>query len=223
VLLHQGVVPDVNLAGAAGCALAWNELQACFAPVVDTWGGTSVPGLFVAGDGAGIAGALAAEARGRLAALAAANAVGRIDGSARERAAQRPLRELAHALRGRRFLDVLYRPPEAFRVPTGATLACRCEEIPAAAIVQLARDGCAGPNQMKAFTRCGMGPCQGRFCGLTVTEIIARTQSRPSAEVGFLRSRFPSKPVALADVAAGPATPEALRAVVRTPAHGSGH
>ena len=76
---------------------------------------------------------------------------------------------------------------------------------------------------MKAYTRCGMGPCQGRFCGLTVTEIIASAQSRAPADVGFLRSRFPAKPVALADVAAVPATPEALRAVVRTPAPGAGH
>jgi predicted secreted protein len=41
--------------------------------------------------------------------------------------------------------------------------------------------------------------------------------------VGVLRSRFPEKPVALADVAAVPATPEALRAVVRTPEPGAGH
>jgi NADPH-dependent 2,4-dienoyl-CoA reductase/sulfur reductase-like enzyme len=223
VLLHQGVVPDVNLAGAAGCALAWDDAQACFAPVVDAWGGTTVPGLFVAGDGAGIAGAVAAEARGRLAALAAANAVGRIDGNTRDRAARRVWRELASSLRGRRFLDVLYRPPEAFRVPVGATLACRCEEIAAADVEQLAREGCAGPNQMKAYTRCGMGPCQGRFCGLTVTGIIARARDRAPADVGFLRPRFPAKPVTLAEVAAVPATPEALHAVVRAPATGAGH
>ena len=44
LLLHQGVVPDVNLAGAAGCALAWNDLQACFEPVVDDWGGNDGAG-----------------------------------------------------------------------------------------------------------------------------------------------------------------------------------
>ena len=42
---------------------------------------------------------------------------------------------------------------------------------------------------MKAFTRCGMGPCQGRYCGLTVTELIAREQSRAPAEVGYYRLR----------------------------------
>ena len=29
---------------------------------------------------------------------------------------------------------------------------------------------------MKAFLRCGMGPCQGRLCGLTVTELIAEAR-----------------------------------------------
>ena len=156
LLLHQGVVPDINLAGAAGCALAWNELQACFAPVADEWGGTTVPGLYVAGDGAGIAGALAAEARGRLTALGVANALGRIDGNTRERAAQRHRRDGAIAARGRLFLDTLYRPADAFRLPDGDTLACRCEEVSAAAIIELAHSGCAGPNQAKAFARCGM-------------------------------------------------------------------
>jgi len=217
LLLHQGVVPDVNLAGAAGCAFAWNELQACFAPVVDAWGGTTVPGLYVAGDGAGIAGALAAEASGRLTALAVANALGRIDGSARERAAQRHRRDSAMATRGRLFLDTLYRPADAFRLPEGDTLICRCEEVSAAAIIELARSGCAGPNQAKAFARCGMGPCQGRWCGLTVTELIAHAQRRDPAEVGYYRLRFPIKPIPLGEVAALATTSEAMHAVVRSP------
>ena len=57
--------------------------------------------------------------------------------------------------------------------PDGDTIVCRCEEITAAEIRGLAALGCPGPNQMKAFTRCGMGPCQGRWCGATVGELIA--------------------------------------------------
>lgn len=217
VLLHQGVVPDVNLASAAGCALAWDEGQACFAPVTDEWGGSTVAGLYIAGDGAGIAGAAAAAARGRLAALAAANALGRLDGATRERTARAHRRALADAVRGRRFLDALYRPADAFRIPAGDTLACRCEEVSAATIVRLAREGCAGPNQMKAFTRCGMGACQGRFCGLTVTEILAREQRRDPADVGYYRLRFPAKPVSLAELASMPMSPGAESAVARSP------
>ncbi len=213
VLLHQGVVPDVALASAGGVALAWNPLQACFEPVVDAWGGTSLPGLYVAGDGGGIAGAQAAEARGRVAALAVANALGRIDGRARDAAAQGHRRALGAALRGRRFLDTLYRPADAFRLPEGNTLVCRCEEVSAATVRELAREGCAGPNQMKAYSRCGMGPCQGRFCALTVTELIASEQRRDPAEVGHARLRWPVKPLALSELASLPVTPEARRAV----------
>ena len=101
LLLHQGVVPDVNLGSAMGCAYRWNDAQACFEPVVDVWGGTTLPDVFIAGDAAGIAGAHAAEARGHLAALAVANALGRIDAKARDAAAEAPRAQLRRALRGR--------------------------------------------------------------------------------------------------------------------------
>lgn len=215
VLLHQGVVPEVALASAAGCALAYDDAQACFRPVVDTWGGTSVPGLFIAGDGAGIAGAEAAPLRGRLAALAVANACGQLKSSARDEMA-RPLRTaLAATLRGRAFLDTLYRPAASWRVPTGDTIACRCEDVTADAIAAAARDGARGPNQVKAYTRCGMGPCQGRYCALTVTEIVAHALQRTPADIGLMRARFPVKPVSLADLAAMPVSAEALAAVYR--------
>ena len=36
------------------------------------------------------------------------------------------------------------------------------------------------PNQTKAFGRAGMGPCQGRYCGLSVTEARA---AQPTAGI----------------------------------------
>lgn len=215
VLLHQGVVPDINLASALGCAIEWDDASACFRPVVDAWGGTSVPGVYIAGDGAGIAGAQAAEIRGRLAAHAVANALGSLPGDARDRFAVTLLRALGEATRGRRFLDALYRPADAFRIPRGDTIACRCEEVRASAIARAAREGCSGPNQAKAYTRCGMGPCQGRYCALTATEIVAHETSRSPATVGPMHARFPLKPVTLGEVASLPVPPAAREAVVR--------
>ena len=212
LLLHHGVVPGINLPAAAGCALRWNDIQACWEPTVDDWGGTTVPNLFVAGDGAGISGAEAAAASGELTALAVANALGRIDARARDLAAVEPRRNLASAMRGRRFFDTLYRPAYAFRIPKGDTIVCRCEGVTAHDIVAAVAAGCAGPNQAKAFVRCGMGPCQGRFCGLTVTEIIARERKLSPAAVGYYRLRFPVKPLTLGELAAMPTTDLALRA-----------
>ncbi len=69
----------------------------------------------------------------------------------------------------------LNRPAElASASPRATPLVCRCEEVTAAQVRDTAPTWAArGPNQMKAFLRCGMGPCQGRLCGLTVTELIA--------------------------------------------------
>jgi hypothetical protein len=55
---------------------------------------------------------------------------------------------------------------------------------------------------MKAFVRCGMGPCQGRMCGLTVTELMAAARNVPPAEIGYYRIRPPIKPLALGELAA---------------------
>jgi NADPH-dependent 2,4-dienoyl-CoA reductase/sulfur reductase-like enzyme len=215
LLLHQGVVPNINLANAIGCAHRWDDAQLAFVPVVDDWGATSVDGVAIAGDGAGIAGARAAEARGRLAGLQAAHALGRLDVAARDRAAGPARAELARHRRGRAFVDALYRPADAFRIPAGDTIVCRCEEVTAQQVSETVELGCTGPNQMKSFLRCGMGPCQGRLCGLTVTELIARERRVAPGEVGYYRLRFPIKPIPLGELASLPQTEEAQQAVVR--------
>ena len=105
---------------------------------------------------------------------------------------------------GRAFLDTLYQPAPAFRRPVGDTIVCRCEEVTAKQVRDTADLGCEGPNQMKAFLRCGMGPCQGRLCGLTVTELIAEQRKSTPAEVGYYRLRPPVKPITLAELASLP-------------------
>jgi hypothetical protein len=215
LLLHQGVIPHLNLPLAAGCDVAWNGAQLCFEPVVDAWGGSSLAGVWIAGDGAGIAGADAAAPRGALAALAAANALGRFAAADRDRKA-RPHRDaLARALRGRAFLDALYRPVDAFRLPEDDTLACRCEEVTAGRIREALREGAIGPNQAKALTRCGMGPCQGRYCAPTVTALVAQGCGVSPSEAGTYRQRFPVKPVTLGELASLPGSDAADAAVVR--------
>jgi hypothetical protein len=61
-----------------------------------------------------------------------------------------------------------------------------------------------------------MGPCQGRLCGLTVTELIAGARGVPEAEVGYYRLRPPVKPITLAELAQLPKNDAALRSVARS-------
>jgi hypothetical protein len=215
LLLHQGIVPNINMSNAAGCAHVFDDALLAWKPVTDAFGMSSLPGLSIAGDGAGIAGAEAAAARGHVAALAAAYRLGRIDAAGRDREAAAPRAVLARFARGRAFLDALYRPARQFRVPQGDTIACRCEEVTAERIRATVPLGGMGPNQMKAFLRCGMGPCQARLCGLTVAELIAEERGLHPREVGYMRLRPPVKPITLAELAAMPTTEAAVKAVVR--------
>ena len=109
--------------------------------------------------------------------------------------------QLAKLCAARPFLDRLYRPQDALRIPQGDTIVCRCEEITAREIRGHVANGCAGPNQLKSFTRCGMGPCQGRQCGITVSELIAQERSLSPAVIGYQRVRAPIKPVSVGELA----------------------
>lgn len=214
VLLHQGVIPNINLASAAGCAIEWNDRQRAFQPQTDRQGRTTATGIFVAGDGAFIGGAQHAAVSGRISALAALSDLdlGTRSGTG-ERAGQLEAERQTY-LRGRDLLDVLYRPSPQFRAPPDeATIVCRCEEVSAGALRQAIALGPPGPNQLKTFMRCGMGPCQGRLCASTVTEIMAAERRVSPGEIGTYRLRAPVKPLRLSELAALPQTRDAVVAV----------
>jgi thioredoxin reductase/bacterioferritin-associated ferredoxin len=204
VFLHQGVVPNGNLALSTDIRHQWNELQQCFHPVLDDWGRSSSDTLSIAGDAGGIVGAVGAAAMGEVAALAAAADLGRIDATTLAGRATDARRLLARHRAARPFLDHLYRPEQHWVAPVDAdTVICRCEEIRAGDLRRVVKQhDCPGPNQLKSFMRCGMGPCQGRMCGLTAVELIAETRGVSPAEIGYYRIRAPVKPVTLGDMAA---------------------
>jgi NADPH-dependent 2,4-dienoyl-CoA reductase/sulfur reductase-like enzyme len=199
VLLHQGVVPNTQFSWSLRATHRWDDAQLCWTPQADAWGELDVPGIFIAGDGAGIGGAQAAALQGKLAGLQAAQQLERIGAAERDRRAAPARAALVTQLAVRPFLDALYRPK--LRVPADDVIVCRCEEVTAGQLRSHVALGCTGPNQAKSFGRCGMGPCQGRLCGLTVTEVIAQARGVSPAEVGYYRIRPPIKPITLGELA----------------------
>jgi len=201
LLLHQGVVPNVHATMSLGAKHRWDELQHCFGPVVDIWGNTDIDGYAVAGDCARIVGAEASALQGRLAALEAMRALGFIGEAERNSRAEPSTKALVLHLPVRPFLDRLFAPRANLLVPDDETLVCRCESVSARRIREAVADGCIGPNQMKAYTRCGMGPCQGRMCGLAAAEIIAHARDVGVGEIGVFNVRPPLKPLSIAELA----------------------
>jgi NADPH-dependent 2,4-dienoyl-CoA reductase/sulfur reductase-like enzyme len=201
LLLHDGVVPNTQVTRALpGCAHVWDRAQACFRPVLDTWGNTTLDGLLVAGDGGGIGGARAAALSGRIAALEAARWLGHLTPEQRDALAGPLLHRRAAELAPRALLDALYPPLPMARVADD-TLVCRCEEITAGRVRAAVALGAQGPNQVKAFLRAGMGACQGRVCGPAVHALMAEARGVAPGSLEPLRTRFPTKPVTVGELA----------------------
>jgi len=201
LFLHQGVIPNLNLTRALGLEHKWCEQQLCWHPVLDEWGQSSVSNISVAGDGSAIVGADGAEYSGIITAANLLHRLGKISKSSRDSMAGESRRALEKLNRFRRFIDELYRPSEQHRVPQADDIVvCRCEERTVADLKIGFKQGAIEPNALKGITRCGMGPCQGRQCGHTVSELLAKWQKKPVAEIGYYRLRSPMRLLTLEEL-----------------------
>ena len=202
VFLHQGITPEINTSLSAGCNKSWNERQACWTIDTDQYGQSSVKGISVAGDASSIAGGVAAAQRGSIAALNMLCNIDIISSNNKEVFSKPFKRKLNAEIAARPFIDTLFRPHSRYRVPTSSnTIICRCEEVTLAQIQESIALGCKGPSQLKSFTRCGMGPCQGRLCGLSVSEILVKELKVSAKQIGYYKIRPPIKPVTLGELA----------------------
>ncbi|KPI15587.1 Pyridine nucleotide-disulfide oxidoreductase, FAD/NAD(P)-binding domain containing protein [Actinobacteria bacterium OK074] len=171
-------------------------------PVVDADFATSVAGLYVAGDCAGIAGVHAAAVRGQLAAHAILRrlAPGRVVGRG-EAVRVAVLRRRARSLeRFAALADRLYPlPADAVADLADSTQVCRCEGVSAGEIRQAVATGWNDLHGTKAATRAGMGPCQGRECGHVVAALAAQA---PGGKPECFAARMPLRPLPIASTTA---------------------
>jgi hydrogen cyanide synthase HcnB len=203
VAFGHGLRSETQLADLAGCAFEWDGIDQAWLPRCDAQGRSSVPGVYLAGDGAAIRGADAAERAGARAALALLADLGR--------SVPPPTPAPPGDERWRHALQTLSPLPAdwAARAPDDLVV-CRCEEITAGELRATARGtGTQELNRLKALTRIGMGRCQGRMCGTAAAHLLADAASVPLSAVGRLRSQPPVKPVPVQALAAAapPAVP----------------
>ncbi|MEI8144566.1 MAG: FAD-dependent oxidoreductase [Alphaproteobacteria bacterium] len=191
-LVPGGEVPKILRAGHR-----YDRMRGGFVPDLDDFGRTTVKGLYACGDGTGIRGARPSASAGRLAGLASAYDAGRLSEDAFEASAGPTLstmqdyRPFADAVAGAMAL----RSAQVAAIASD-TIVCRCEDITRAEIDAAVGSGAENINQMKHYTRCGMGPCQGRMCGDIAAELVAQRLGRTRDEVGFWTQRVPLRPVA---------------------------
>lgn len=195
-----GLKPETQLADLAGCRFRFDAHNRCWLPELDPAGRSSVRGIYLAGDGAGIAGADAAELAGRRTALALLDDLGiahpRGPGIREAASLERSLQRIAVFREG---IEAAFASAVkcAAQWPDDMTV-CRCEEIDAGTLRRCIRGGEANEiNRLKALTRVGMGRCQGRMCGEAALTLLAEETGKPLEAVGRLRSQPPVKPIPL--------------------------
>jgi NADPH-dependent 2,4-dienoyl-CoA reductase/sulfur reductase-like enzyme len=182
--IGYGFTPQVELAVAVGCETALDG-DGSLVVTVDIGQGTSVPGVYAAGEVTGVGGAQLSLIEGRLAGLAAAN---------------RPMPPalLRRRCALRRFAAVLarvHRVPQWVSRCEAQTVLCRCEGVTVGAVNRSVRElGVLDGRGAKLMTRAGMGWCQGRVCGAAVSCLVAGAVGRPVTREDLLA--FGTRPIA---------------------------
>jgi NADPH-dependent 2,4-dienoyl-CoA reductase/sulfur reductase-like enzyme len=199
IAFGHGLRSETQLADLAGCRFDWDPVDQAWLPRRDEHGRTSVPGVYIAGDGAGIRGADAAELAGARAAQALLHDLGLArTHRTPARSAMRPhdrwrqaMAELAQAPR-----DWAAQAPDELIV-------CRCEHVTAGELRSCAvQTGANELNRLKALSRIGMGRCQGRMCGAAAARLLAEAASCDLSTAGRFRTQPPIKPVPVAALGA---------------------
>ena len=203
--LGFGLRSETQLAELLQLAFTFQRSLRQWLPAIDAWGRSSVEGIYLAGDGVQLAGAQAAEISGIRAAEAVLHDIGHHDASRSIRSLNR------HLARWHRFRDTMAElvfpfPHRLAQECDDGLMICRCEGISAGAIRDAVRDlGQIEINRVKAFTRVGMGRCQGRVCQAAAAEITASASNRDISAVTRLRGQAPIKPLPMAAFRGGAA------------------
>ncbi len=196
IAIGNGFTPNTEVIGLLRAHRRYIREAEAWMAEADEHGRTSRALLYVAGAAAGTVGVDAAATHGTLVGLTSA-----FDLSVSKRT---PLRRRMQSARrrhhrntslGRAMTRLMMLGAQIDGIPPAA-IVCRCEGVKRAEIDDACDAGAHDMNQLKAWTRCGMGSCQGRMCGDVAAELLMRRLGTPSREtVGFFTSRTPLRPV----------------------------
>jgi thioredoxin reductase len=169
--VNYGFTANSELAAMAGAKMRFDALAGGWIPEADAFGRTSIAGVFVAGDGSGLRGAIVAGAQGQIAGAAAAQSASGNDGALRS-----SLRRSFTQRRQAEGFQVAVRetlrlPAQIWRLASDDTVVCRCENISCGQIREVFSAGHKSLNAVKRNVRAGMGWCGGKICLRTVAAL----------------------------------------------------
>jgi hypothetical protein len=200
--------PLTDLARLAGAPCVYHPRLGGFVPRYDRTlalhGPTSE--IYIAGDGGGVDTPRAAAESGRLAARSALRGLHLLpDPEAKLEESWGQLRAMSVPLcaRARESIMIGAVPDAVVERWQGPpeTVVCPCQGVTLAALQAGLDDGARTPDELKRWTRCGMGVCQWRRCGPPVMQWLSGALGVPIGQVPLPRVRPPVRPVPLSALA----------------------
>jgi D-hydroxyproline dehydrogenase subunit alpha len=198
LIIGYGFLPSNELTRLLQCDHVYIPEQMYHVPRHNEKMQTSIPSVFVAGDGAGVGGAALARIQGRIAGAAVANKLGKMGQVSLNGVLKSEHKALKRELR---FAEMF---KKVFPVRTGLlswadddTLICRCEEVSKKEIIDSVEMGCDTLIWAKRMTRAGMGMCQGRVCGQWTARLIAQQTGKDPSKLALDTVRPPIRPISL--------------------------
>ncbi|MCS7045421.1 MAG: 2Fe-2S iron-sulfur cluster-binding protein, partial [Gemmataceae bacterium] len=92
--------------------------------------------------------------------------------------------------------------PDLRQIRGGKRFVCLCEDVTVKDLAQAVAEGFDHVETLKRYTTIGMGPCQGKMCGLQGVEECANLTGRTKEPLAVTTARPPLVPVELAVLAA---------------------
>ncbi len=198
LVVGQGFRPSTELTALAGCEHGYSDIEGGrICTVNHNTGETSVEKIYAAGEVTGVAGWRAALEEGRIAGLCAGRTLGHWTVEAQRRLDRARRRR-------RRFQALADHVNKTFTAKnptvglmTDDTIVCRCEDICVRDVREAIDSGAQTAAAIKMWTRCGMGPCQGRVCAWSLAHVAAQILGVSPKSLGVNEPRVPIKPVPL--------------------------
>jgi len=193
--IGHGLFPSTEITRLLKAKHIYDPYKGGWVPLIDDDFRSSIPGVYIAGDATGISGALSAVQKGRIAGMTAVRDLNMMSSKkykVKIKSERTTLKKNENF--GKAAVILMKFRSELIQTITSETIVCRCEDVYRSEIDEAIESGARDMNQLKAWTRCGMGPCQGRTCSEAIEAILAsKVGSRELA--GQWTGRTPFRPI----------------------------
>ena len=194
----HGLTPSTDITRLLRVEHIYNELKGGWIAKIDRYFRSSMRNLYITGDGSGISGAIAANDKGKLTAYAVLYDTNIINENEFKNKTDKILKKLnRYEIFAKGIANLNSTPKELIENIGNDTILCRCEDITKKEIIQAIKKGAKNLNQIKTWTRFGMGPCQGRTCHYSVARVVSEELKCEVKDLSYLTGRTPIRPFPL--------------------------